>query len=356
LRLKHLDDQGIMREVCVMKHRSASLAYSLVEVLITVAIIGLLLVAVGNAVAHVLGVELLGSTRQSALRSADELAARLAEEARSSTAVFVPTVDVLGQPNSGTGAHEVDFYRKTSENGSAFVAYRFDAPSDTVTRYEYVAGAGGATISNSDLMAQGVQSMTAMRIEPSSVASVVGAASVRSVDVYYGSPQLVGGNGIVDVSIVAGSSGEQSQHLDIHLSSRAAPTNIAVLVPSGTPPASPSSSSSPIVVSFILRSRLQLPHGPNHQGDPGSGSANGGIHGPGLPGTAEFIGNGTGATIDWLALYSAFDTVSDGTYGFKNSVGDDESVTISCGSQPCPPFVPMPVPTSGTTITFHTLQ
>src|SRR4029077_19236772 len=84
-----------------MEMLSSRRGYTLVEVLVTVAVLGMLLFAVGAAVTHVLDAEMVGAGRQSSFRSADELAARLGEESRSSTAVFVPNMDVLGQSNSG---------------------------------------------------------------------------------------------------------------------------------------------------------------------------------------------------------------------------------------------------------------
>src|SRR5438132_11941662 len=96
--------------------------YSLIEVLLTVSLLGLLLFVVGDSIAHVLDATRLGEVRQNVALSADELATRMAEEARSSTAVFVPSSDVLGQDNTGpSGGHEVDFFRKASNGSPAFV-------------------------------------------------------------------------------------------------------------------------------------------------------------------------------------------------------------------------------------------
>lgn len=341
-----------------MMHRSfrPQRAYSLLEVLITVAILGLLLFAIGDAISHVLDVTTLGVGRNDVARSADELAARLASEARSSTAVFVPSVDVLGSSNVGpAGGHEVDFFRKVSDGSTAFVAYRFDAQTGDVTRYEY-APTPGATpaVIHQDVMASGVSSLSAVRMAPSAVAGVAGAANVHPVNIYYGSREIVGGNGIVSVSIAVGAPGGPQRQLEVHLSSRAAPTEVTVLVGAGSPPPSPSSS--PISVAFALMPpSFHPPHGPNHGGDPGDGGPNGGIHGPGIAGTALYSGTGGGATTDFLSLYAAFSVVTDGTYSFRDAAGNMATVTISCDGA-CPPFAPNPVATSGNTIIFHTIH
>jgi prepilin-type N-terminal cleavage/methylation domain-containing protein len=328
--------------------------FSLVEVLITVAVLGLLVFVVGTAVAHVLDVEMLGAGRQNVLRSADQLGMRLSEEARSSTAVYVPSVDVLGHPNTGpTGGHEVDFFRKASDGSTTYVAYRFDLPSATVTRYEYQPVPGSPQIIHNDLMAEHVTSLAAVRTTPSAIPSVVGAAHIKPVNIYYGTAELVGGNGIVTVTIQTGLSGGPSRQFEVHLSSHAAPTDIAILVPSGPPPTPPGPSPTPITVGFLLMPPgIHPPHGPNHSGDPGGG----GIHGSGIPGSAEFYGNGSGNSDSWFALTNKYGILGDGTYSYQNSQGVTDSVSISCVSSPCPLFIPMPIPTSGTTLVFQTTQ
>lgn len=341
-----------------MSNRSSSRGYSLIEVLLTVAVLGLLLFAVGTAVTHVLQVEVLGANRQAVLRSSNELDARMNEEARSSTAVFVPSTDVLGQPNAGpNGGHEVDFFRKGSDGTLTFVAYRWEVQSGAVTRYEYVPGAPNPQILHADLMAENISSLAAVRTSPSSIGSIVGGGSVQPVNVYFGTPELVGGNGIVTVAVVGGTAGEPQRSFTMHLSARAAPTDVAIAVPSGTPPPTPGPSPTPILYGFLLKStHVQPPHGPNHGGDPGGGDPGGGIHGGGIPGSAEFYGTGAGNTDSWFELTSLYSQLVDGTYSYKNSHGDLDTVTISCDGNPCPQFVPLPVPTSGSTILFHTTQ
>lgn len=334
-----------------MRSFGRSKGFSLIEVLATVAILGMLLAAVGAAVSHVLDAELTGAGRQSTYRSADELAARLSEEARSSTAVFVPPTDVLGQPNYGsTGAHEVDIFRKASDSTPTYVAYRFDSTSRTVTRYEYTPSAVGDTILNSDQLADGIASFSAVRTSPSAISSVVGASSIKPVNVYYGSADLEGGNGIVSVQVVAGAAGGPQTQMQIDLSTRAAPTDVAVLVSAGSPPPSPGVIPSPVTVAFIIR-HPNIVHGPFSINGPGQEE-----HGPGIAGSVYFLGNGSGNTETLLELDAKYPIVQSGTYEFQNSEGQDITAVITCGDSACPPFMPRPIPTSGPTIYFQPAQ
>jgi hypothetical protein len=325
-------------------------AYSLLEVLLTVSLLGMLLFAIAYAVTHALATTALDVGRNGIARSADELAGRLSSEARSSTAVFVPSSDVYGRPNDASNdGHEVDFFRKASDGTATYVAYRYDRSSGQVDRFEYNPVVDGPpSILNQDEVATEVSAFDATFHEASSVPGIVGGADAKPVHIYYGSGAWSGGNGIVTVSVTAGASGGLQQHVDVDLASRSAPTDVSVLVAPGSPPVSPSPSSSPILVGFMLRVHLQ--HGPNHGGDPGGGNT---LHGPGLVGSALFAGNGSGVTVDWQSLYNQFNIVVDGTYKFKDSNGNVESVTISCDGA-CPPFVPNPIATQGPTVIFHT--
>ncbi len=330
-------------------------AFSLLEVLLTVALLGLLLFAIGGALSHVLDTTMLGENRAALSQSAEELASRLSSEARSSTAVFIPASDVLGAPNvSPNGAHEVDLFRKGSDGTPSFVAYRFDASSGTVDRFEYTpAIVGPPTIVHRDRMADHIGGFSANRLAPSAIPGVVGGQSVHSVNIYYGSAELVGGNSIVAVSLVAGLLGEPQHDLTLHLASRAAPTDVSILVGSNTPNPSPSPSQTPITVGFMLiRPNVHPPHGPNRQGDPGGDP--GGR--PGVPGYATLLGNGSGATDTWLSLYAIYPVVQNGIYQFTDSEGNAETAIITCDEGDCPPFVPLPIPTTDPNVVFQTVN
>jgi prepilin-type N-terminal cleavage/methylation domain-containing protein len=149
--------------------------YTLVELLVSVAVILILLMGVGNAIVHTLHVQTFEVGRAAMGRTAAALSQRLREEARSSTAVFIPRVDVLGAPNGGEpGAHEVDFFRRLSAGGDAFVAYRFDAATGDITRYEYASASGMQTILNTDLAAGDVAVFSVVREKASEAGALAG--------------------------------------------------------------------------------------------------------------------------------------------------------------------------------------
>src|ERR1700680_974800 len=149
--------------------------FSLAELLISMSIIFVLLVAVGAAIVQTLPVQTFRAARAGMGRTIADLSGRLNEEARSATAVFIPSVDVLGNANGGaTGAHEVDFFRRLSAGGDAFVAYSFDASSGDVTRYEYAYSAGTKAISNEDIAASDVAAFSVSRETASALSTVAG--------------------------------------------------------------------------------------------------------------------------------------------------------------------------------------
>src|ERR1022692_3569671 len=96
---------------------------SLIESIIAMSVLTLLIFIATDAAVHTLRVAALTGGRASSARTVSELASRMAEEARSSTAVFIPANDVLGDTNAGAAAHEVDFFRRLSAGGDSYVAY-----------------------------------------------------------------------------------------------------------------------------------------------------------------------------------------------------------------------------------------
>ncbi|HZV78426.1 MAG TPA: prepilin-type N-terminal cleavage/methylation domain-containing protein, partial [Candidatus Binatus sp.] len=160
--------------------------FTLFEALIALAILFLLIFVVGDAVERMLHHASTTVGRADQARSASELAIRMNEEARSSTAIFLPMTDVLGNDNSGTAVHEIDFFRRLSAGGDTYVAYRFDQPTGAVTRYEYTLTAGSVTIVHSDQLADGISALSAQRLPAGSLADVVSPASVADVSLLYG--------------------------------------------------------------------------------------------------------------------------------------------------------------------------
>ena len=274
-------------------------------------------------------------------RTIADLSGRLNEEARSSTAVFIPSVDVLGNANSGTtAAHEVDFFRRLSAGGDAFVAYRFDASSGDVTRYEYAYAAGTKIFSNEDIAASGVAAFSVSRVSASALGAVAGVTHPLDVAIMYGRRELSGGNDVVIVSVQPRShDGISGSATTIHLASRIAPTALAVLAPKGAATPPPTIRVFPFV---ILRPGfpVTLPHGPMHGGSLGGSPDL--IHWVAAVGSAQFYGPSSDVGT-WFELSSFYTKVESGIFIFKDSSGSSITASISCTEGPCPSFKPLPV-------------
>jgi len=275
-------------------------------------------------------------------RTIADLSGRLNEEARSSTAVFIPSVDVLGNANSGTtAAHEVDFFRRLSAGGDAFVAYRFDASSGDVTRYEYEYAAGTKVLSSEDIAAGDVAAFSVSRESASELGAVAGVTHPLDVAIMYGRRELSGGNDVVIVSVQPRShDGISDSATTIHLASRIAPTALAVLAPKGAATPPPTIRVFPFV---ILRPGfpVTLPHGPMHGGSLGGSPDL--IHWVAAVGSAQFLGPGPAGAGTWLEFSSLYTRVESGIFIFKDASGSYITATISCTDGPCPPFKPLPV-------------
>ena len=307
---------------------------TIIETVFSVAILALIIILVGDAVAHTLQTGSMNVGRAGEMRNAASLEARLNEEARSATSVFIPPLDLLGQPNSSSSAHEVDFYRKASRGRDAFVAYRFDRGSGTVTRYDYLLAGKTPQPSDADLTAEGVSAFFPQSIPVGASGDVVNGQSIMPVAIYYGSQQYPGGNGVVELGITtAASLGAPAESQTIHLAAKSAPTDLAELVTGSPPPPK-----GPKVVRFLIIPKLSK--GPWHGGGGGDGNP-GQIHNIALPGTAEFLGGDSGP-VNWFEVSSMEPIIESGLYRFKDSNGNNIQLTVSCVDAPCPQFVPQP--------------
>lgn len=302
-----------------------------------------LLIVVGDAVSRTLHIAAMSNTRAGAVRTISELGVRLSEEARSASAVFIPSTDVLGTANSGEQAHEVDFFRRLSAGGDTYVAYRFDAASGGVTRYEYSLAGGVVAIAHADQAATGVAVFAPVRAPAGSMADVVDAGEVSDVSIDYGTPGVVGGNDVVTLTMQAAPSGGVTPApVQVRLASRAAPTSLSVLVPAQPPPPV---SGGPITIPFSIRGVTHVPHGPWHFGDPGGGEFSG-MHQSQTFGQVQWYGPGDGGALDWLGLLAVDPVVESGSYSFVDGRGVQVTVSITCdGGASCPRF--RPLPTSG---------
>ena len=317
--------------------------YSLIEAIIGLSILAILLFAVGDAVTATLRAVALSGGRASTVRTMSELTMRMSEEARSSSAVFIPANDVFGNANGGNNAHEVDFFRRLSAGGDSYVAYSFDSRTGTITRYDYSLASGAVTIAHADLAAADIASFAPVRSAASSLGDVVDAASVSDVSILYGVAGVVGGNDVVTVSMQAApSGGVTAAATQVHLASRAAPTSLSILAPANAPPTPGPVRTIPFV---IWHAPLHSVHGPWHfggPGDPGDGGTSD-LHSVVVPGQIEFFGPGEG--LGWFDFLSIAPEAGSGTYSWIDASGNRVTVTVSCGQIDCPRF--RPLPTSG---------
>lgn len=313
-----------------------SRGFTLVEMLIGIVVLALLIFAVCDAVSHTAHLGALSIGRASETRTASALEARMSEEARSATSVFVPALDVLGHDNSGSNAHEVDFYRKLSGGTDAYVAYRYDAGSGDVTRYDYTLSGGTPQTSDADISASGIVSFVPQAIEVGSSGDVVGGPQVTPVAVYYGQAQSAGGNGVVSLAVTAlSSSGAPARTSVIHLSAKSMPTDFAELVSPSSPP--PTGGGSHSVTFMVIPKVIK---GTWHGGGPDGGDP-GGLHNVALPGTATFIGEGD-ANVNWFEVSAQEPVLESGLYNLHDSNGNNFQLSIACLDGSCPQFNPIP--------------
>jgi len=316
--------------------------FSLAELLVSMAVVLVLLVAVGAAIVQMLHVQAFHAGRASISRSVSDLSERLREEARSATAVFVPSIDVLGDPNPVASAHEVDFFRRQSDGGDAFAAYRFDGASGEVTRYEYSTLSGAKVVAVADVAASDIAAFSVVRETAGAAAgALAGASDPPAVTIAYGAPELTGGNDVVVAAIQPrGRDGIAGPVTFVHLASRVAPTAVAVLAPTGVPTSPPGTKVFPFVV---LRPGFPVtpPHGPMHGGSPGAPGSF--LHWVAAAGSVEFYDSGGISAGPWFELSAMFARIQSGIYTFRGSDGSFMTALVSCTGGPCPSFNPRPV-------------
>ncbi|MDQ6767928.1 MAG: prepilin-type N-terminal cleavage/methylation domain-containing protein [Candidatus Eremiobacteraeota bacterium] len=321
--------------------------FSLAELLISMAIILVLLIAVCGAIVQTLHLQAFHVGRAGMGRTVAEVSERLGEEARSATAVFIPSTDIMGEPNGSVGgAHEVDFFRRLSAGGDAFVAYRFEASSGDVTRYEYSWIGSTRHVTNADIAAGDLALFHFEREPVTGVGVVAGTSDPPAVSILYGRPELAGGNDVIVASIQPRNrDGIPAQITRVHLAARIAPTAVAVLAPKGAPSTPPPTRIFPFV---ILRPGfpVALPHGPIHGGSLGGSPLL--EHWIAAAGSAQFLGpsSDVGNWFEFSALYARIDS---GIFTFRNATGSSITAVISCRDGPCPTFRPLPVSAPGIT-------
>jgi prepilin-type N-terminal cleavage/methylation domain-containing protein len=168
---------------------------------------------------------------------------RMASEAASALAVYVPSNDAFG--NSNADGHEVDFYGQDASHRPYQWAYTYDTSAQTITRYAVGSGeppVAGETVANINGFVATPASVNDLS-NPASPAFDPLFAGVSATDVPYpiaALPGVVGGNRLVALHVTA--SGVDRR---VMLASADAPTAFTVVVtytPSPTPAITPTPS------------------------------------------------------------------------------------------------------------------
>ena len=174
-------------------------------------------------------------TRVQSQGASERLMERLAAEAASAWAIYVPSTDVHG--NANADGHEVDFFSEDGSHRPYSWTYTFDAAHKNVTRYAFAPGTpanAGDVIGPVDLFAASMVSAGQIGAEDPLFA---GATVTPVTYAFDASSSAVGGNALVRLQIDA--SGVTQSTL---LASATAPTTFTVIVkytPSPTPVITP---------------------------------------------------------------------------------------------------------------------
>jgi type II secretory pathway pseudopilin PulG len=177
------------------KRAAAQRGFTVLELLVSVALlvtIGLITLAVVQYLVRAVDGRASGVGGAVAV---EQLLGTMRGDAATAYAVFVPERDVFGAYNApappapaptGSGApHEVDFYARTGGGAEVWWAYRYDATTQTLQRYDYdpvthavgVADrqTGSVTTGESYPAVAGVRSFSVQRLEASELASTASA-------------------------------------------------------------------------------------------------------------------------------------------------------------------------------------
>ncbi len=164
---------------------------------------------------------------------------RLTGDASSALAVYVPDTDVLGDANAD--GHEVDFFAEDLSHRPYHWAYRYDAATQTVTRYSVAPG--GA------IAGEAVARIAVFAAMPERVSDLAGASSAAYDPLFAGSgatdipyvfpsqPNAIGGNRLVALHVAA--TGAERR---VTLATADAPTAFTIVgayTPSPAPPVTP---------------------------------------------------------------------------------------------------------------------
>jgi hypothetical protein len=224
--------------------RESQAGFTLVELVIGAAVAA---VVIGSLVLFASRLALTTSaldTRVQSQSAVERLMERLATEAASAWAVYIPPSDVNG--NANADGHEVDFFAEDGSHRPYSWAYTFDGSRKQLTRYAFAPGvpasAGEVTSPIDGFLASTVSVGQIGAVDP----LFAGATTTPVTFTFDASPPAVGGNALVQLQIDA--SGVDRREL---LASETAPTTFTVVVkytPSPTPIVTPT----PTPIPFTL--------------------------------------------------------------------------------------------------------
>lgn len=209
--------------------------FSVVEALIAAAIVvaaGMVALASALVVART-AAETPGAPASQTL--VDRTVSSLRADAATAFAVFVPPTDVFGGPNGG---REVDFYTRDDRGAEIFWAYRFDAGSHVLQRYDYAGiDAHGRHLPPLAFAGYpplpGITGFSATKLEASQLPTQANGSYARAIPpglvpkaepVNFKHPYVTGGNRVVDVRIATATA---SRH--VHLGAGIMPSGFTIL-------------------------------------------------------------------------------------------------------------------------------
>ncbi len=223
-----------MRALCG-RVRESQAGFTLVELVIGAAIAA---VAIGGLVVFASRLTQTTSalgTRVQSQSAVERFMERVAAEAASAWAVYVPLTDVNG--NANADGHEIDFFTEDGSHRPYSWAYTFDAAQKRVTRYAFAPGSppsAGEVLAPIDAFGASTVAVTQLgTIDP----LFAGTTATPVTYAFDASPSAIGGNALIRLQIHA--SGVDRSEL---LASGSAPTTFTVIVkytPSPTPIVTP---------------------------------------------------------------------------------------------------------------------
>lgn len=185
--------------------------YTLVEILIALSIGILALFGITSAIISLTNATTNSRQHQREYTTANQLTAALTKSADSSTAMFIPLQDVLG--NSNADGHALGFMAKGHADTPYFWQFVYDAAAQTVTEYDYTNFSVPAAVAHGTPFV-GVTAFSASRITADQLTDpfLQGYQPV-SYELDTGFAGVKMGNTVYAVSLQVGPQQQRSAHL-----------------------------------------------------------------------------------------------------------------------------------------------